>query len=126
MAIPATTRRAIVGAAWSVPVVAAVGTAPAFAASVPSCSPAWGKRPRGDAWDFIVYPGCSTAAGKPSLPDSVTINGKPATARVDDRGRTYYDLRRQPHSWTFRVRIVVDNVVTFDRVVDVRNSSLPA
>lgn len=122
------TRRTVTAAAWTVPILAACAPAPAFAASGPSCTPAYGKRQnaqRSDRWDFIVYPGC-VADGKARLPDTVHINGVLATLRTDSKGRSYYDLRKQEHSYTFRVRIVVGGMVTFDRVVDVRNSQLPA
>ena len=120
-------RRTITAAAWTIPVVAACSPVPAFAASGPACSPLWGKRASqvSDRWDFIVYPGC-VADGKSRLPDTVHIAGELATLRTDSRGRVYYDLRHQRHSYTFRIRIVVAGVVTFDRVVDVRQSSLPA
>lgn len=128
MTVTPTRRTLVRGAAWSIPPIVIATTVPAFAASGPACSPAYGKRQNTqnrDRWDFIVYPGC-TVNNTTRLPDTVHINGVLATLRTDTRGRTYYDLRRQPHSYTFRVRIVVAGVVTFDQLVDVRNSTLPA
>lgn len=126
MSATVTRRRVVRGAAWTVPVVAMSATAPAFAASGFNVSPCWCKQARDNAWDFIVYPN-GQLNRKSTLPRSVTINGQGARLRYDSKGRAYYDLRRQPHSWTFRVVIVgPDGVTVFDRLVDVRSSSCPA
>lgn len=127
----APTRRTVVrGAAWSVPVIALAAQAPAFAASGFTCSPSWCKkqnRQNKDRWDFTVYVN-GTVNGKATNPGSVVINGKAATLRTDARGRVYFDLRNQPHSYTFSLLITapVGGGIVFNRVVDTRMSACPA
>lgn len=118
-------RRTIVrGAAWTIPVVSIAAAAPAFATSRFTCTPRFCKtqnKKDSDRWDFKVYPTCSSGTVA-----SVLINGKPATRRFDLKGREFWVLERQPHSYTFMVRVTDSTgTVGFDALADVRYSSCP-
>lgn len=78
----APTRRTIVrGAAWTVPIIATMGVAPAFAASAPICRPTGCKGPGdgGNTKDYYLTPGCDQTV------TTVWIDNELATRLEDGR-----------------------------------------
>ena len=97
-------RRTLTKAAWTTPVLAACAPVPAFATSTFTCTVIPCKtqnKKDGNRWDFKVYLGCSNGTAA-----TVLINGKVAKRTYDAKGREFWVLERQPHSYTAQLKVL--------------------